>query len=59
MRGAPIDELEIRRGEKVKLREAMRAAFAEQFPDADKIADDLVPVNFGDGAGAEPAGDIL
>ena len=59
VRGAPIDELEIRRGEKVKLREAMCAAFAEQFPNADKIADDLVPVNFGDGDSAEPAGDNL
>ena len=60
VRGAPIDELEIRRGEKVKLRAAMIAAFADQFPNADKLSDDLVPVNFGggdDGDFAEQAGD--
>ena len=40
VRGAPTDELEIRRGEKVRLREDMIAAFAEQFPNADKCDDD-------------------
>lgn len=52
IRGAPIDELEVRRNEKVNLREAMISAFAEQFPNADKITSDLEAVNVFSGAEA-------
>jgi len=57
-RGAPVDELEIRRAELVKLRAAMITAFAEQFPNAGEAPADLEPVNFGDSAGQDfPDGD--
>jgi len=48
---AAVDELEIRRAELVNLREAMIAAFDEQFPGAEAEPSDLGPVDFG---GAPP-----
>lgn len=48
--GVPVDALEIRRAELVKLRAAMIATFAEQFPNAGEAPADLEPVNFGDAA---------
>lgn len=55
---AAVDELEIRRAELVKLRAAMIAAFAEQFPNAGEAPADLEPVAFGDSAGQDfPDGD--
>jgi len=48
VRGAPRDELEIRRAALVRLLTSMETAFREQFPDADKIDEDLELVNFGD-----------
>ena len=56
--GATVDALEIRRAELVKLRAAMIAAFAEQFPNAGEAPADLEPVNFGDNDGQDfPDGD--
>ena len=48
VRGAPRDELEIRRAALVTLREKMISAFDRQFPDADKLSDDLEEVVFGE-----------
>lgn len=47
VRGAARDELEIRRAQLVTLREKMIASFEKQFPDADKLSDDLEDVEFG------------
>ena len=56
--GPPLDALELRRAELVKLRAAMIAAFAEQFPNAGEAPADLEPVNFGDNDGQDfPDGD--
>ena len=56
--GATVDALELRRAELVKLRAAMIAAFAEQFPNAGETPADLEPVNFGGEAGQDfPDGD--
>jgi len=60
VRGAPRDELEIRRAQLVTLREKMTASFEKQFPDADKLSDDLREVSFNAAAAAGqdfPAGD--
>lgn len=62
VRGAPRDELEIRRTALVTLRDKMTASFERQFPDADKLSDDLKEVVFGDpdgscGAGHDDDGD--
>lgn len=46
VRGAARDELEIRRAALVALREKMITSFDKQFPDADKLSDDLADVKF-------------
>jgi hypothetical protein len=59
-RSAPRDELEIRRAQLVTLREKMTASFEEQFPDADKLSDDLREISFNgdaDGQSYEDAED--